>query len=163
MGVSGVGKTTVGRRLAARLGWAFFDADDLHSPENVAKMQRGEGLTDADREPWLQSARSLIEQRLAAHTPAVLACSALKAAYRTQLCGDHARIAVAWLDAPPEVLTERLATRRGHFAGPSLLASQRTALEPPSQSEAVPIRAEGDVEAVVSDVIAALSLKGAPV
>lgn len=160
MGVSGVGKTAVGRRVADWLGWQFFDADDLHPPANVAKMQRGEGLTDADREPWLRSVRRLIEECLVAEAPAVLACSALKASYRTRLRGSDMRVAIVWLDAPRPVIADRLAARQGHFAGPSLLASQLGTLEPPTPSEALRIPAEGSETAVARALIEGLGLKG---
>ncbi len=162
MGVSGVGKTAVGRRVAEHLGWRFFDADDLHPPANVAKMHRGEGLSDADREPWLRAIRSLIEKRLAEEAPAVLACSALKASYRAQLGRGDSRVAVVWLDAPRAVIAERLAARRGHFAEPDLLASQVRALEPPASGEATRVSAEGSLEAVVQGVVEALRLEGEP-
>src|SRR5579872_779418 len=85
MGVSGVGKTTVGERLAARLGWTFLDADDLHPPANVAKMRGGHPLNDADRGPWLDAVGRWIDARAAERRPAVVACSALKRAYRDRL------------------------------------------------------------------------------
>lgn len=161
MGVSGVGKTAVGRRVAERLGWNFFDADDLHPPPNVAKMQRGEGLTDADRAPWLRALRALIEECLANRTPTVLACSALKASYREQLHGDDARVATVWLDAPSAVIAARLERRQDHFAGPDLLAGQLRTLEPPPASEASRIDAGESVDAVAHDVMEALGLKRA--
>ncbi len=159
MGVSGVGKTAVGRRVAERLGWAFCDADDLHPPGNVAKMRRGEGLSDADRAPWLHAVHALIEARTAADLPTVLACSALKASYRARLTGSDPRVALVWLDAPREVVAARLAGRQGHFAGPDLLASQLEALEPPA--EAVRVAADEGVEAVARAVVEALGLSGA--
>src|SRR5512145_1834630 len=85
MGVSGAGKTTVGRLLAEQLGWAFHDADDFHPAANVAKMRAGEPLTDADRLPWLDALHALLTRLAAAHESAVLACSALKASYRQRL------------------------------------------------------------------------------
>ena len=92
MGVAGSGKTTVGSALAAARGWRFVDADDVHAPASVAKMARGEALTDADRAPWLARLRAIIVDALAQKTPLVLACSALKAAYREALVdGDGAR------------------------------------------------------------------------
>ncbi len=157
MGVSGVGKTAVGRALAARLGWTFADADDLHPAANVAKMQRGEGLTDADRKPWLDAVRALIEHRLAAGQPTVLACSALKARYRDRLrVRDEVRF--VWLDEPRAVLETRLEDRAGHFAGPSLLPSQFEALERPSEREAVRVTATGGVDQTAARVVEALGL-----
>ncbi|MEM1044174.1 MAG: gluconokinase [Bacteroidota bacterium] len=162
MGVSGVGKTTVGQHLAACLGWAFADADALHPPENVAKMQRGEGLTDADRAPWLRAVRTLIDECIAAELPTVLACSALKRAYRDQLRRDDDCVAVVWLDAPHAALAERLARRPGHFAGPDLLPSQFAALEPPSPSEAVRVRSEGCAEDTAWEIVKMLGLRHGP-
>ncbi len=130
MGVSGAGKTTVGRALADALGWAFEDADAYHDAASRAKMARGEGLTDADRGPWLDRLEALVRRRVADGPPTVLACSALREAYREKLAGPPG-VAVAWLDVPRDVLARRLASRDGHYAGPDLLASQFEALEPP--------------------------------
>ena len=158
IGVSGVGKTSVGKAVAERLGWAFFDADDLHPPANVAKMERGEGLTDADREPWLQAVRERIEQHLSAGAPLVLACSALRASYRARLRASDPRVRAVWLDASREAIAGRLSSREGHFAGPDLLASQLDTLEPPSPSEAARVSAVGTVDEVARSVIVALRL-----
>jgi gluconokinase len=156
MGVAGVGKTTVGRLVAERFGWTFLDADDLHPPENVAKMARGEGLTDADRAPWLAAVREVIEARLAEDAPAVLACSALKRAYRDALGRDDGRVRFVWLDAPDEVVRGRLADRAGHFADEALLPSQRAALEPPDDDEAVRVAASGPPAATARRVVEAI-------
>ena len=131
IGVAGSGKTTVGRALAERLGWAFEDADDYHSRAALATMARGTGLTDADRAPWLARLAALVRQRATDGPPTVLACSALKARYRDALQGDRADVRFAWLDVPETVLAQRLASRRGHVAGPDLLPSQLEAFEPP--------------------------------
>lgn len=161
IGVSGVGKTTVGLEVAERLGWDFFDADDLHPPANVAKMERGEGLTDADRDPWLDAVRGLIERRLEAHASAVIACSALKAVYRARLRGGDPRVVMVWLDTAREAIARRLAEREGHYAGLNLLASQFEALEPPAPDEAVRVAAEGSVDGVARRVVAALKAEAA--
>ncbi len=158
LGVSGVGKTSVGLAVAERLGWTFFDADDLHPEANVAKMARGEGLTDADREPWLRAVRAVIERRLAEGRPLVLACSALKASYRARLRAGDPRVRLVWLDAAPEALAERLAARQGHFAGPDLLKSQLGAFETPAPGEAALVRTWGTVDDVAGRVIVALGL-----
>ena len=134
MGVAGAGQTTVGRALADALGWAFVDADDHHSAASLAKIGRGEGLTDADRAPWLARLGALVRERRASGPPTVLACSALRAAYRDALGADAPGVVVAWLDVPRAVLAERLAGRRGHVAGPDLLPSQLATLEPPSDA-----------------------------
>jgi gluconokinase len=130
MGVAGSGKTTIGERLAQGQGWPFFDADDFHSPENKEKMRRGLGLTDADREPWLAALRARIDEFLAAGRSAVFACSALKQAYRDRLqAGPEVRF--VYLKGSFELFEGRLASRPGHYAGPSLLRSQFAALEEP--------------------------------
>ena len=157
MGVAGVGKTTVGRLVAERLGWDFFDADDLHPPANVAKMRRGEALTDADRVPWLRALRALVERRLAGGTPVVLACSALTARYRNHLLAADPRVQVVWLDAPPAVVARRLGARRGHYAGRELLESQLATLEAPAQPEAARIEASGSPDETARRVVTVLS------
>jgi len=131
MGVAGAGKTTVGRALADALGWAFEDADAFHDAASLAKMERGHGLTDADRAPWLARLGVLVRQRAEAGPPTVLACSALKADYRDALGADLPDVALVWLDVPRDVLVARLGARLGHVAGPDLLPSQLATLEPP--------------------------------
>src|ERR1700704_1799737 len=114
MGVSGAGKTTVGKLLASQLGWDFADADDYHSAANVERMRKGIPLTDADREPWLESLRSLILAWIAGGKNGVLACSALKKAYRDKLVvGPEVR--VVYLKGDRELLRDRLLLRRGHY------------------------------------------------
>jgi gluconokinase len=130
MGVTGVGKTTIGRVLAQDLGWAFLDADDFHSPANVAKMRSGTPLTDADREPWLAALRAEIDGRLQRADSAVLACSALKQSYRERLQATEA-VRFVYLRGDPALIRERLQARSGHYMDPGLLASQFAALEEP--------------------------------
>ena len=131
MGVAGVGKTTVGQALANSLGWAFYDADDLHAPEARERMQRGEALTDTLRQPWLDRIRALLVQAAERGEHVVLACSALKQQYRDVL--SHALpTRFAFLSADAEVLRARLQQRTGHFAGATLLDTQLATLEPPS-------------------------------
>ena len=134
VGVAGAGKTTVGRALAERLGWAFEDADDYHSAHALAMMAQGTGLTDADRAPWLARLAALIDHRAEAGPPTVLACSALKDAYRRTLEHGRADVVFVWLDVPRAVLAERLASRVGHVAGADLLPSQCAAFEPPTEA-----------------------------
>jgi len=125
MGVSGCGKTSVGQALAAEIGITFFDGDDLHPAENIAKMSRGEPLNDADRAPWLAE----VGRVLAGHDgPIAIGCSALKRSYR-DIIRDNAAAPVTFLHlaAPRAVLAARVADRPGHFMPPSLLDSQRTA------------------------------------
>ena len=156
MGVAGSGKTTHGRALAAALGWDFADADDFHPPANVAKMSAGTALADADRAPWLASLRAEIEGRLAAEKPFVLACSALKQAYRDALWADRPRMRLVFLDGPPDLIASRLASRAGHFAGPGLLASQFRDLEAPA--DAIRINIFTTLEDQLSNVRAALGV-----
>ena len=131
MGVAGSGKTTAGVLLAELTGYAFIDADTLHSPANVAKMSAGMPLTDADRAPWLAAIRARIEEAAGNQQSLVVACSALKAAYRTVLARG---LPVTWvyLKGSPDLLRRRLQTRTGHFMTADLLSSQLDALEEPS-------------------------------
>jgi len=132
MGVSGVGKTTIGAMLASRLGWAYYDADDFHPAENVEKMSRGIPLTDEDREGWLEGISALIRNRVEDDAPAVVSCSALKESYRRKLEIAADRVALLYLKAPKDVVEERIRNRSGHFFNPALLASQYLTLEEPS-------------------------------
>lgn len=130
MGVAGVGKTTVGLLLAEACGWPFFDADDFHSPESKEIMRSGQGLTDAEREPWLAALRTKIDTLREAGQSAVFACSALKAAYRERLqAGPDVRF--VFLKGSFELIQSRIQARAGHYAGASLLRSQFEALEEP--------------------------------
>jgi gluconokinase len=130
MGVTGSGKTTVGKLLSVSLGWAFFDADDFHSAQNVRKMASGVPLTDEDRRPWLQELHRLISQRIKRGESGVLACSALKQEYRSTLCLDNP-VEVVYLKAQPELIQSRLQRRRGHYMPPELIESQFRDLEEP--------------------------------
>ncbi|MBU8895915.1 gluconokinase [Corallococcus sp. M34] len=134
MGVSGSGKTTVGRVLAQRLGWRFVDADDLHPPENVRKMASGQPLTDEDRGPWLARVTARVTDALSSGEDLVLACSALRASYRSRLTVDSARQRWVSLYAPREVIVKRLFERTGHFMPPALLDSQLALLEAPADA-----------------------------
>lgn len=131
MGVSGAGKTTIGRMLAAALCWEFRDADDLHSPANKARMAAGIPLTDADRAPWLAEIREFIAQHLASRSNLILACSALKQSYRDQLLVDRDAIKIVYLRGDRELIRSRLATRKSHFMNKDLLDSQFETLEEP--------------------------------
>ena len=130
MGVSGSGKSTIGKILARDLGWTFVDADDYHSPENIQKMRSGIPLADADRAPWLEKLRTLITRWIATRENTVLACSALKQAYRERLQVSP-EVKIVYLKGTPEVLRQRLHARRGHFMTERMLASQLSALEAP--------------------------------
>jgi gluconokinase len=132
MGVTGAGKTTVGRLLAEELGWQFADADNFHPPGNVEKMRHGIPLTDADRRPWLQSLREQIATWIAAGRNAVLACSALKRSYRQELvAGPEVRF--VYLKGSAGLISDRLRLRHGHFADEQILAGQFADLEEPEE------------------------------
>ena len=154
MGVSGVGKTTVGRTLAARLGWTFLEADDEHSPDAKTKMASGVPLTDADRTPWLQRVRARVLARIEQGEDIVLACSALKRAHRAQLVDVPDRVLLVQLVAPPAIIAQRLVRRPHHFAGVSLLDSQLLSQEP--AHDALTIDATMEVPGIVDAIVAAL-------
>ena len=143
MGVSGAGKTTVGERLAAELGWTFVEADEFHPAANVEKMRGGIPLSDGDRRPWLRALRDRIAEACARGENIVLACSALKADYREYLeRGCPTDVRYVHLQASPELIRRRLEDRQGHFMNPNLLESQFETLEPPEddvQVDAAPL------------------------
>lgn len=134
MGVSGSGKTTIGERLAERLGWPFYDGDDFHPPANRDKMARGIALTDADRAPWLAALRDRIDELSRAGRPAVIACSALKRAYREMLSVDRADVRLVYLKGDYDLIRRRMETRAGHFMNVDLLMSQFDTLEEPANA-----------------------------
>ena len=134
MGVAGSGKTTIGKLLAERLGWQFFDADDYHPAANVAKMAQGIPLQDADRWPWLKALAGLLEGCLAEGRGAVLACSALKRAYRERLRVDAGRVRFVYLKGDHALLWQRLQQRQGHYMRAEMLRSQFAALEEPEDA-----------------------------
>jgi gluconokinase len=136
MGVAGSGKTTIGRMLAERLGVAYAEADSFHPPANVAKMAVGQALDDADRHPWLAAIADWIQARARAGEAGVVSCSALKRRYRDRLRKAHAGVWFLHLDATPDLITERVADRRGHFMPASLADSQFQTLEPLGPHEA---------------------------
>lgn len=157
MGVSGVGKTTVGAVLAERLGWTFHDADDYHPESNIQKIKRGMPLTDADRLPWLAALRELI--RAAGDTGMVLACSALKQSYRDYLREGREDVAFVFLKGNRTLIEKRLERRKGHFAGPEILDSQFKDLEEPE--DALVVDASRDPQSIADEIISALGLKPA--
>ena len=147
IGVTGAGKSTVGAALAARLDWRFIEADDFHSESSWKKLERGEPLTDADRAPWLARLRGELEGAVARGESAVLACSALKQAYRDALTPAGAapgEVRFVYLQADPDLTAQRLESRDAHRASPRLLQSQLATLEEPDDalrvSNAVPCR-----------------------
>jgi gluconokinase len=156
-GPAGSGKSTVGRSLAERLSWPFAEGDDYHSPENVARMRSGHGLSDADREGWLRKLHELIAAAVGRGDPLVLASSALKARYRDILGHDVEGVRFVYLKVPAAVLEARLERRVGHFAGPELLHSQLADLEEPGSS-AIVIDATRPPDEQVSTIIRALGL-----
>lgn len=149
MGVTGAGKTTVGRALAEQLHWQFADADDFHSASNIAKMHAGIPLTDEDRAPWLQSLRDAIRGWLAAGQSAVLACSALKASYR-DILPISPEVKLVFLRASVAVIAARVAARTGSYMNPELVPSQFATLEEPKN--AVVIDANATVDASVAAI-----------
>ena len=151
MGVAGAGKTTVGKALSAELGWPFIDADGLQPRDNVEKMRRGQPLTDRDRAAWLASVQRVIARAVDRREHTVIACSALKDRYRTALAGDLKPVRFIYLKADPAVLHRRLERRKGHFAGPALLASQIADLEEPD-ANAVTVDAAADPSAIVHHI-----------
>ncbi|KQW66908.1 hypothetical protein ASE17_20240 [Phenylobacterium sp. Root77] len=137
MGVSGAGKTTLAEALARRLDHAFIDADDLQPPGNRAKMAAGKPLDDADRAPWLDAVAKVIAVWVAGGQGGVIACSALKRAYRDRLRAADPGLVTIYLDVDEAELRRRLARRRGHFFPAELLVSQLAVLEPPTREEGV--------------------------
>ena len=154
MGPTGCGKTTVGRLLARRLGWPFLDGDDFHPAANVAKMHSGIPLDDSDRRPWLLALRKEIERRNKADQSAILACSALKQAYRELLGVDQKKVKTVYLQGTFDLLQERLAHRRDHFMPPELLRSQLEALEVPEGGLVVDI--DEDAAVIVTRIMMSL-------
>lgn len=149
-GVTGAGKTVVGRLLAQELGWAFYDGDTFHAPSSVEKMRAGVPLSDKERWPWLDALRDLIAGCLATGENAVLACSALKAAYREHLRINE-RVRLVYLKGDFQLIAMRLQERKGHFMDPMLLESQFETLEEPD-GEAVVVDVAGSPPEIVREI-----------
>ncbi|WP_298983087.1 gluconokinase [uncultured Roseibium sp.] len=133
MGVSGCGKSEIGRGFARAIGGTFVDGDDLHPEENIAKMGRGEPLTDEDRAPWLDKVGDRLKE---ADEPTVIACSALRRIYRERISGRAERpVTFLYLEGSRDILTSRMNNRSGHFMPVALLDSQLATLEPPAADE----------------------------
>jgi gluconokinase len=156
MGVTGAGKSTIGRALATSLGWEFHDGDDLHSEASKLKMHRGIALNDADRAPWLNALRRLIEAMLSERRNGIIACSALKQSYRDELVVDPNLVKVVYLKGSKPLLAERLGNRSAHFMNPDLLQSQLDTLEEPGDAIVVDISTAP--EAIVNEIRSRLGL-----
>jgi gluconokinase len=135
-GVSGAGKTTIGRLLATNLCWKFYDADDFHPQTSIARMRKGVALTEQERWPWLHNLRDLIEQQLTAKENAVLACSALRKTYRQYLRVSE-EVQFVYLRGSYELIANQIQQRRGHFMDPALLRSQFETFEEPEPTDGV--------------------------
>jgi gluconokinase len=156
MGVSGSGKTTIGKRLAEELGWPYYEGDDYHPIANIRKMSQGMPLTDEDRGPWLAALRKLIQELLQKNQPAVLSCSALKQSYRDRLQAGSKDVCFVYLRGSHELLQQRLRSRHGHYMQASLLASQLATLEEPAGALAVDVAQEPAL--IVAQIRRALGL-----
>lgn len=156
MGVSGSGKTTIGKLLADSLHWQFSDADAFHSPENVEKMRRGIPLSEADRTPWLKDLQTAIKQWLQEDKNVVLACSALKDSYRQFLILDSDRIKLIYLKGSYELIQKRLQERRNHYMPEKLLESQFDTLEEPL--DAICIDVAASLQVIVQNIRTALGI-----
>lgn len=158
MGPMGCGKTTVGKLLAVRLGWRFIEGDEFHPPANVEKMRKGIPLTDLDRIPWLDALASEIETCRKGGESAVLACSALKADYRTRLGVDQKTVVTVYLKGSHHQLLERIEARAHPYMNAGLLKSQLDTLEPPKDGILADIA--GRPEAIVEQVVEQLRALG---
>jgi len=159
MGVSGSGKSTIADRLAARLSWSYEDGDRFHPASNVAKMSAGHPLTDEDRWPWLQAIADEIDRVCKAGEHAVIACSALKRAYRTILVHGRSDVRIVFLKGTQPLIAQRLAERKDHFMPPGLLDSQFKTLEPPEAGEnPITVSIDASVESIVDDIVRQLGL-----
>jgi gluconokinase len=160
MGVSGCGKTTVGEKLAGRLGCPFYDGDDFHPPENVARMARGQPLDDDDRAPWLDRLNELIHGHLVRCQSAVVACSALKKSYRDRLRAGNEGLRFVHLQGSFDLIRERMQARPNHYMKADMLQSQFDALEAPADDEAFAVSIDQDAERVVDRIMEAFSQEG---
>jgi gluconokinase len=156
MGISGVGKTTVGRVLAEQLGWEFLEGDDLHPPENVAKLRAGIPLCDDDRIPWYQALCRALDDLHARGGRAVLAVSALRAAHRSMLTEGRPGVGFVHLVGDRALVAERLRSRRDHFMPAGLLDSQLAALQPPE--DAIEVAITGRPEEIAAEIRRRLGL-----
>lgn len=161
MGVSGSGKTTVGKLLAERLGWHYQEGDVLHPPENVAKMSSGTPLTDADRIPWLHKIAARIDAWRRSGESGVVTCSALKRAYRDIIIGDRPDVGLVHLKGSRELIGQRLAARKGHFMPAALLDNQFATLqEPAAEERAITVDVGEAPAAIVDEIVRRLAERG---
>jgi gluconokinase len=151
MGVSGCGKSSIGKALAENLDWDFYDADDFHPPENVSKMASGIPLDDSDRAPWLDSLHDLILSSLTQNHPGVLACSALKERYRQQLMQGNASVQLVYLKGSYDLIWSRMIARKEHYMKPHMLKSQFATLEEPTNALTVDISLS--VDEIVQEIL----------
>jgi gluconokinase len=154
MGVSGSGKSTIAASLAERLNWVYEDGDRFHPASNVAKMSAGQPLTDEDRWPWLQAIADEIDRVCESGGHVVIACSALKRAYRDVLVHGRDDVRIVYLKGTQPLIADRLARRKGHFMPPGLLDSQFKTLEPPAADEnPITVSIDASVETIVEDIV----------
>lgn len=156
MGVSGSGKTTVGELLARDTGWYFYDADDFHPKANIDKMRQGIPLTDADREPWLDTLHQLLQENIRKGQSVILACSALKRSYREYLLRDNKDAHIIYLKGEYDLIQKRLEERQGHYMKANLLTSQFNTLEEPENALIIDVAQEP--EAIVKRIKRELGL-----
>jgi gluconokinase len=156
MGVTGAGKTTIGRALATSLGWEFHDGDDLHTEASKRKKHGGAALDDSDRAPWLSALRKLIQAMLSEGRNGVVACSALKQSYRDELVVDPNSVKIVYLKGTKQIIAERLRNRTDHFMNPALLQSQFDTLEEPRDAIIV------DVSMAPEAIVNAINRKRRP-
>ena len=161
MGVSGSGKSTLAAGLAQREGWPLLEGDTFHPPANIAKMQAGIPLTDADRWPWLRAVAARMDELQAAGQSAVVACSVLKRSYRDILIGQRPDTVLVYLRAPKDLIARRMAGRKGHFMPPALLDSQLATLEEPGPDEApIIIDTSTSPDAALAEAVRQLQARG---
>ena len=160
MGVASSGKTSLGERLAARLGWLFRDADSFHPPENIAKMAGGTPLDDEDRKPWLAAIAAWIDELRSKGEHGIVTCSALKRRYREVIIGSRPDVALVYLRGSRELIGGRMAARQHHFMPPALLDSQFAALEEPGPEEKpLVVSVELTKDAIETEVLERLGLR----